>query len=138
MSISANQSLSDSGFVAREGESELLSELLRQHFCGPFERLLLLLFDADWRLLAVEEVADGQHRQVALQPLALRRLLAHPRGKGLLIAHNHPSTVHNPSRADVALTRQLVDVARMVDLAIVDHMIFTEEGHFSFRAAGLL
>lgn len=81
--------------------------------------------------------------------------LAHPRevfraaiascATAIFCFHNHPSGDPAPSRADMAVTRQLRDAAKIIDIALLDHVIIGEPacdptglGHFSFRLAGLL
>lgn len=57
---------------------------------------------------------------------------------GIILAHNHPSGLCRPSGRDIAATRQLQEVARALDILLVDHLIFTAENVYSMRAGGLL
>lgn len=57
---------------------------------------------------------------------------------GLILAHNHPSGHCQPSACDVNATRRLQDVARALDITLIDHLIFTTEAVYSMRAGGLL
>lgn len=57
---------------------------------------------------------------------------------GLILAHSHPSGQCRPSGCDIAATRRLADVARALDIALVDHLIFTNDAVYSMRAGGLL
>lgn len=57
---------------------------------------------------------------------------------GIILAHSHPSGACRPSGCDIATTRRLVDVARALDIVLVDHLIFTIDGVYSMRAGGLL
>ncbi len=56
----------------------------------------------------------------------------------LIVAHNHPSGVAEPSRADIRLTRLLERVVEPLDVRLEDHLIVTRRGHYSFRENGLL
>ena len=56
----------------------------------------------------------------------------------MLLAHNHPSGELSPSADDIFLTGQIANLFRMAGLVLSDHLILTDSGHFSFRAAGLL
>lgn len=58
--------------------------------------------------------------------------------RGIILAHNHPSGLCRPSGCDIAATRQLAEVARALDIELVDHLIFTEQAVYSMRAGGLL
>jgi len=57
---------------------------------------------------------------------------------GLILAHNHPSGQCQPSGSDLTATRQLQDVARALDITLIDHLIFTNRAVYSMRAGGLL
>jgi len=56
----------------------------------------------------------------------------------LILVHNHPSGQLVPSPQDIQLTRQLVQFGRMIELPILDHLIFTDNGYFSFADKGML
>ena len=56
----------------------------------------------------------------------------------LFLAHNHPSGNLNPSQADINITRKLKEAGKVLDIAVLDHLIITTEGHYSFADEGLL
>lgn len=58
--------------------------------------------------------------------------------RGMILAHNHPSGHCRPSGCDIAATRRLAEVAKALDIALIDHLIFTQEAVYSMRAGGLL
>lgn len=57
---------------------------------------------------------------------------------GIVLAHSHPSGICRPSHCDISATRQLVMVAKSLDITLVDHLIFTTDAVYSMRAGGLL
>lgn len=57
---------------------------------------------------------------------------------GIILAHSHPSGHCRPSGCDIAATRRLAEIARALDIALVDHLIFTTDAVYSMRAGGLL
>ena len=57
---------------------------------------------------------------------------------GIILAHSHPSGHCRPSGCDIAATRRLAEVARALDITLVDHLIFTTDAVYSMRAGGLL
>jgi len=57
---------------------------------------------------------------------------------GIILAHSHPSGHCRPSSCDIAATRRLADVAQALDIALIDHLIFTTDAIYSMRAGGLL
>ena len=56
----------------------------------------------------------------------------------IIMMHNHPSGETKPSRADIDITRQVIDAARPMGISVHDHLIITENGHYSFRNDGLI
>lgn len=57
---------------------------------------------------------------------------------GIILAHSHPSGHCRPSCCDIAATRRLAQIARALDIALIDHLIFTTDAVYSMRAGGLL
>jgi DNA repair protein RadC len=105
--------------------------------------------------LAVEEfhvLALGSQSQILADLLITRGILnsslVHPRevfraaiaeaAAGIIVVHNHPSGDPTPSADDRAVTRQLVDAGRLLDLPVYDHVIVGRERYVSFAEAGLL
>ena len=78
----------------------------------------------------------------------LNSSLVHPRevfrlaiafgAAGIIVAHNHPSGDPTPSADDRAITRQLVDAGRLLDIPVYDHLILGAARYLSFAEAGLL
>ncbi|MDX1350483.1 MAG: DNA repair protein RadC [Putridiphycobacter sp.] len=56
----------------------------------------------------------------------------------IILCHNHPSGNLKPSQADIQLTKKLKDFGAMIDLPVLDHIIFTDNNYFSFADEGLL
>jgi DNA repair protein RadC len=57
---------------------------------------------------------------------------------GIILVHNHPSGSKDPSQADKQLTNKLREAGKLLDIPVLDHLIFTDTGYFSFADEGLL
>jgi DNA repair protein RadC len=57
---------------------------------------------------------------------------------GLILCHNHPSGQRKPSPQDEALTKDIKEFASLIDMKLLDHVIFTDNGYFSFADEGIL
>jgi DNA repair protein RadC len=57
---------------------------------------------------------------------------------GMIIAHNHPSGNLKPSKADEQVTQKIKEAAKYHDIAVIDHLIVSEEGYFSFSDEGII
>ena len=56
----------------------------------------------------------------------------------IILVHNHPSGETNPSQQDIALTNRLVQAGNLLDIRILDHLIISKDGYYSFSDSGLL
>ena len=56
----------------------------------------------------------------------------------LILAHNHPSGNLKPSEADIQLTQKVKDAAKLMDIEVLDHMILSSNGYFSFTDDGII
>ncbi len=54
----------------------------------------------------------------------------------MIIAHNHPSGTLIPSQADLNLTKKIAEAGKLLDIALLDHIILTEGSYYSFRDEG--
>jgi DNA repair protein RadC len=57
---------------------------------------------------------------------------------GIILCHNHPSQELQPSQADIALTRRLQEGGKLLDILILDHLIVSDDGYYSFSDSGVI
>lgn len=57
---------------------------------------------------------------------------------GIILAHNHPSGEVNPSQQDIAITKRLVEGGKILDIAVLDHLIISNDRYYSFSDDGLI
>jgi DNA repair protein RadC len=89
----------------------------------PHEVFLAMWLDAQNRLITTEELFRGTLTQTSVYPReVVKRALAH-NAAAVILAHNHPSGVAEPSAADVSLTRVLKEALNLVDVRLLDHFI---------------
>lgn len=104
----------------------------------PHEVFSVLFLDAQHRLLACEELFRGTLTQTSVYPReVVKGALAH-NAAAVILAHNHPSGVLEPSRADEILTQTLTSSLALVDVRVLDHFVVGRGGILSFAERGLL
>lgn len=104
----------------------------------PHEVFACLFLDNRHRVLAFEELFRGTIDGAAVHPReVVKRALAH-NAAALILAHNHPSGVAEPSQADRALTRRLRDTLALVDIRVLDHFVVGDGEIVSFAERALL
>ena len=102
------------------------------------EAFMAVFLDAQNRVLAAEELFRGTLTQTSVYPReVVKRALAH-NAAGVILAHNHPSGVAEPSQADRWLTDQLKHALALVDVKVLDHFIVAGGRGVSFAERGWL
>jgi DNA repair protein RadC len=102
------------------------------------EVFAVLFLDGQHRLVALEEMFHGTLTQTSVYPREIvRRALALNAG-AVILAHNHPSGVAEPSRADEHLTQTLKSALQLVDVRVLDHLVVGQGTAISFAERGLL
>ncbi len=104
----------------------------------PHEVFVGVFLDAQNRVLAVEELFRGTLTQTSVYPREVVKRALHHNAAALIFAHNHPSGVAEPSRADEALTQALKQALALVDVKVLDHFVVGGGAAMSFAERGLL
>ena len=87
------------------------------------EHFLVLLLNAQNRLLLVHTVSLGTQSAALVHPREVFGPALREGAASILLAHNHPSGDPTPSREDLALTRQLVDAGKLLNIPVHDHLV---------------
>ena len=104
----------------------------------PHEVFVGVFLDAQNRVLEVEELFRGTLTQTSVFPREIVKAALHYNAAAVIFAHNHPSGVAEPSRADEALTQTLKHTLALVDVKVLDHFVVGGDSAMSFAERGLL
>lgn len=102
------------------------------------EYFVCLSLDSGGKPLKRRTVTIGTLNTTLVHP---REVFAGPlqdRAAAVVVTHNHPSGDPEPSKDDIKTTQQLVAAGQLLGIKLVDHVIVTRYGHYSFRRGGLL
>jgi DNA repair protein RadC len=102
------------------------------------EVFVVLLLDAQHRVIACEELFRGTLTQTSVYPREVVKCSLKHNAAAVIFAHNHPSGVAEPSHADEILTRSLKSALALVDIQVLDHFIVAGPRTMSFAERGLL
>lgn len=102
------------------------------------ERFYAAHLDAQNRVCGVELVSQGTATSCLVTPREFYKSAILANATGLIAVHNHPSGIPAPSADDRAITRQLVEAGRILDIPLYDHVIVGDEAYWSFAEAGML
>lgn len=104
----------------------------------PYELFCVLYLDTKHRVIRFEELFRGTIDGASVHPREVVRCALRHNAAALIVAHNHPSGVAEPSAADNALTRRLREALAMVDIRLLDHLVVGDGEVVSFTERGLL
>lgn len=98
----------------------------------------MLLLDNQHRVLSCEELFRGTIDGCSVYPREVIKSVLDHNAAAVILYHNHPSGVVDPSRADQALTRKLKDALEVIEVRVLDHIIVSAYDSYSFAEGGIL
>lgn len=114
---------------------QYLKTVLRDH---PHEVFACMFLDTRHRVIAFEELFHGTIDGATVYPRVVAEKALRYGAAALIVAHNHPSGVSEPSLADQAITRRLKDALALLDIRLLDHFVVGDGTPVSMAARGLI
>lgn len=119
-----------SGDIARYLQTKLKD---RRH-----EVFAVLFLNRANKINHFEIISEGGITGTVADPRVILRKALEEDAVNIILCHNHPSGSLRPSRADEELTRKIKEAARLLDIEVIDHIIVSEDGYYSFADEGIL
>ncbi|OFY00830.1 MAG: hypothetical protein A2W90_04905 [Bacteroidetes bacterium GWF2_42_66] len=104
---------------------------LKEFFC-------VALLSRSNQVLGVSTVGSGTATQTVVNVREILQLSLKTNANGIVICHNHPSGNLKASDSDIALTGKVKEACKLFEIALLDHIIITSEGYYSFADNGLI
>ena len=105
---------------------------------APVEECHVLLLNQSARIIDSVRIGMGGLTETVVDVRLILREALLKRATSLILCHNHPSGNLRPSGHDDRLTRQVQEAARLLNLTLADHVIFTDHGYYSYADEGRL
>lgn len=102
------------------------------------EQFKIVLLNRANRIIGICQISEGGQAGTVVDPKVIFACALKANAAFVILAHNHPSGNTSPSESDRALTKKLVEAGKYLDLPILDHIVVTSEGYYSFADDGLL
>ena len=102
----------------------------------PHEVFGCLFLDTRHRLISYEELFRGTVDGATVYPREVLKRSLHHNASAVIIGHNHPSGVAEPSEADRSITLRLARALALVDIRLLDHLVVSRDGHVSLAERG--
>jgi DNA repair protein RadC len=104
----------------------------------PIEEFWILYLNRGNKVLGKEKMSSGGVSGTVVDIKVLLRNAIQRLSSAIIVAHNHPSGTLRPSNADIQLTKKLQEGAKLMDIRLLDHLILTDAGYYSFADEGML
>lgn len=122
-------------------DSNVVGEILHPHFqeiVDYRERFYALYLNKANECVGLMLVAEGGINSVVVDIRIAFQGALRTNASAVIIAHNHPSGNLMPSQADILLTRKIKEAGKVLDIPILDHLIITSDGYYSFADEGMM
>ena len=117
---------------------KLLKELWNENTIEMQEEFKVMLLNRGNKVIGVYEASAGGITGTVADPRLILAAAIKSLAVSIILSHNHPSGNLKPSRADEELTQKIKVAASYHDIKVIDHIIITSEGYYSFANEGLL
>lgn len=102
------------------------------------EEFWVIFLNRSNKMISLEQFSRGGITGTVADARMIYSRALHWRSVGIILAHNHPSGSIKPSQQDIELTKKMKSAGQNLDIAVLDHLILTEDNYFSFADEGLL
>jgi DNA repair protein RadC len=102
------------------------------------EQCYVLLLNRSNYCIGISNIGTGGITGCVVDPKIVFATALKANATGIILAHNHPSGNLKPSNADIHLTQKIREAGKFLDLSLMDHMIVTPQGYYSFAEEGML
>lgn len=117
---------------------EVLKESWDESKMELVEQFKVMLTNRANKVLGILEISTGGITGTVADPRLIFVAALKAGSTGIILAHNHPSGNLRPSQQDIDLTRKIKEGGKLLEIAVLDHIIVTNESYFSFADEGLL
>lgn len=130
--------------VAKKEKTQIRSSEDAYQLIKPYlldlqhEEFWVILLNRANTVIATKKISTGGISGTIADPKIIFKLALEHSASGLILIHNHPSGNLRPSEADTQLTKKIKAAGTYLDIAVLDHVIFSNDGYYSFADKGLL
>jgi len=104
----------------------------------PIEQFWILCLNRNNKIITSRLISQGGVSGTVADPKVIFKAALEDLASGVILIHNHPSGNLKPSQADKKLTDKMVSSGKLLEIPVLDHVIFTNENYFSFADEGLI
>ncbi|SFD99275.1 RadC family protein [Thermophagus xiamenensis] len=104
----------------------------------PHEEFWVLLLNQANKVMQKLNISKGGISGTVIDVRLIMEKALYQHASAIILCHNHPSGNRNPSKADINITKKLIEAGKILDISVLDHVIIAENCYFSFADEGML
>jgi len=104
----------------------------------PYEEFWIILLNRSNRVIGIKMISEGGISGTVVDPKKIFKIALDNHASSIILGHNHPSGNTTPSEADQKITKKLVNAGLLLEISVLDHLIITDDGFYSFADEGAL
>jgi len=104
----------------------------------PHEEFWVLLLNRSNKVIGKQNVSKGGVAGTVADSKIIFKMAVEHLSSAIILCHNHPSGNLKPSDADISLTKKMVEAGKLLEIPVLDHLIVTESGYYSFADEGMI
>lgn len=125
--------------IKKINASKYAYTLMKPKLLGKLtEEFWIILLNRNNHVIKTCQISKGGLSKTIVDPKMVFKSALEHSASGIILVHNHPSGNPKPSQQDIGLTKNLENGSHILDIKILDHIIFTENSYFSFADEGIL
>jgi len=114
---------------------DLLQPLLSDK---PYEEFWIILLNRANKILGQKMISEGGMSGTVVDPKKIFKMALEHHACGIILGHNHPSGNIQPSESDRRITQKLLDAGKLLEIAVLDHIILADNQYYSFSDEGAI
>jgi DNA repair protein RadC len=121
--------------------SETAYQILKpfyEEFIDYKEASFVILLNRSNKVIGVNKISEGGFSGTIVDAKMVFQVALLAGASALILSHNHPSGAKKASETDIQLTKKIKEFGKLIDLPILDHVIMTSEGYYSFADEGMI
>jgi len=104
----------------------------------PYEEFWVLMLSRANKIIKKVRISEGGISGTVVDPKKVFKIALDNHSSSLILGHNHPSGLITPSEADIKITKKLVDAGKLLEIAVLDHIIVGQDQFYSFADEGVI
>jgi len=104
----------------------------------PYEEFWIILLNRSNRVISYKMISEGGISGTVVDPKKIFKIALDHHASNIILGHNHPSGALSPSDADQKITKKIVSAGLLLEIAVLDHLIISDSGFYSFADEGTL